>query len=123
MTDNKSGEDTNNKGKQDRSVSIGQAKNVQVTSGDNARVNTVFEGQQVVITTQDFVRALAELKKILIPAGIESIKQQEMEQAIIEAEAEAEKDKPDKVLKHSEKSFPEPYYRTPKKRLPESTPK
>lgn len=93
---NKNPEDSNHKDKQDRSVHIGQAVNVQNIVGDNAKVTMVVDGQQVVITTQDVVEALAKVKGILAAAEVDSVRQKEMDLAVAEAEAEMAKDKPEK---------------------------
>lgn len=92
----KDSEDSNHKDKQDRSVHIDHADKVQVISGDNAVVHTVFDGQQVVITTQDVIKALKEVKEIFSSAEVDSIKRKEMEDAVSEAEAELTKDQPEK---------------------------
>ena len=96
MPASKDPEDSTHKDKQDRSVHIGHAVNVQVISGDNAEVTTVIDGQQVVITTQDVVEALRKVKGILAAAEVDSTKQKEIQAAVSEAEAEMAKDKPEK---------------------------
>lgn len=88
--------DSNSKNQQDRSVHIGSAKNVQINSGDDMTVNTVFQGQQVVITKQEVIKALKEVNEILATAELDSNQQKELEEALAEAEAEALKDKPEK---------------------------
>jgi hypothetical protein len=87
---------TSGQDRQDRSVHIEQAGNVQITSGDNAKISNVFAGQQVITSAQDFIAALKELNHILAKAEMNPAIRTEMEKAVTEAEVEAAKDNPEK---------------------------
>lgn len=94
MEENKDKDQKGSKDRQDRSINIGSAVNVQNITGDNVQVSFVV-GQQI-ITNQDFVSALDKLKEIFESAKIDPSESQAMETAMAEAEAELKESKPDK---------------------------